>query len=453
LKKVFSYILLMPILTMLGILFIAPVTRADTPLTCNMVTQTGDDDGSFPMTLPFNLQLGDTDYNQVYYSTNGTMSFGQPDGTYWDYPQTPSVSLAGRDWVSFGEGAYTSYGYNDSSFCIEWSVRPYPQSTGELTQIRLVVNKFINGGWHGEITTLGWIPSDIRRGIRAIQGGPVVTMEAAFDVNGGAPIEVPPAPAPTSFTEPPAIPIQCWDGTIIYDPAVCPIEPIPSVTPTPEPSPTATVEPSPTPEPSTQSPEPTLTPSPEPVPSESPSTSQTPTPSPSPSESQSQLPIPVVIPSPSPEQPFLSPTPEVPTPTQSPTPDPDPSSIDLSFDNLTTEQAVEQVLSQYSPQEAVPFSLLEEAGLDYSDLPPEQPIMLENGVVLTASVADALQIFSNPSEILGAVFTDPGKALTAIANIGADMTDTTRKESQKVVVAAVIAAQILTTASMVGRVR
>ena len=443
----------MPILTMLGILFIAPVTRADTPLTCNMVTQTGDDDGSFPMTLPFNLQLGDTDYNQVYYSTNGTMSFGQPDGTYWDYPQTPSVSLAGRDWVSFGEGAYTSYGYNDSSFCIEWSVRPYPQSTGELTQIRLVVNKFINGGWHGEITTLGWIPSDIRRGIRAIQGGPVVTMEAAFDVNGGAPIEVPPAPAPTSFTEPPAIPIQCWDGTIIYDPAVCPIEPIPSVTPTPEPSPTATVEPSPTPEPSTQSPEPTLTPSPEPVPSESPSTSQTPTPSPSPSESQSQLPIPVVIPSPSPEQPFLSPTPEVPTPTQSPTPDPDPSSIDLSFDNLTTEQAVEQVLSQYSPQEAVPFSLLEEAGLDYSDLPPEQPIMLENGVVLTASVADALQIFSNPSEILGAVFTDPGKALTAIANIGADMTDTTRKESQKVVVAAVIAAQILTTASMVGRVR
>jgi hypothetical protein len=77
----------------------------------------------------------------------------------------------------------------------------------------------------------------------------------------------------------------------------------------------------------------------------------------------------------------------------------------------------------------------------------------ENGVILMAAVADALEIFSNPSEILGAVFTDPAKALTAVANIGADMTDATRKESQKVVVAAVIAAQILTTASMVGRVR
>ena len=54
---------------------------------------------------------------------------------------------------------------------------------------------------------------------------------------------------------------------------------------------------------------------------------------------------------------------------------------------------------------------------------------------------------------LGAVFTDPGKALTAVANIGEDMTDATRKESQKVVIAAVIAAQVLTTASMVGRVR
>ena len=149
----------------------------------------------------------------------------------------------------------------------------------------------------------------------------------------------------------------------------------------------------------------------------------------------------------------LSPSPEAPTPIQSPSPDPSPSSIDLPFDNLTIEEAVAQVLAEYSPQEAIPFELLQEAGLDYSDLPPDQPVTLENGVILTAEVADALEIFSNPSEILGAVFTDPGKAITAISNIGSDMTDATRKESQKVVVAAVIAAQVLTTASMVGRVR
>jgi hypothetical protein len=45
------------------------------------------------------------------------MTFGRPDGNYWDYPQTPSVSVAGYDWVSFGEGAYLSYGSTANTFC------------------------------------------------------------------------------------------------------------------------------------------------------------------------------------------------------------------------------------------------------------------------------------------------------------------------------------------------
>ena len=429
----------MPIIGTLAIFFVAPITQANTPLVCNMSTITGDDDGSFPMILPFSLTLGSIEYNQIFYSTNATVTFGQADGTYWDYPQTPSISIAGKDWVSFGEGAYTSYGYNENSFCIEWSVRPYPQSTGPLTQMRLVVTKFSNGGWHGEIITMTELPADARRAIRYERGQDVVPMEAAFDVNGGVPVEVTPAPTPPSFTEPPVVPSE-------------------TPTPTLEPSPTASPEPQPT-----LSPQPTVIPSPEPsVPSSQPSEpvvqpSETASPSPTPSLSPSEYPlqpeVPAVTPSPSPEPETSSPSPEVLAPTESPSPDPSPSSTDLPFDNLTTEQAVSQILEQYSPQEAVPFEIMQEAGLDYSDLPPDQPVMLENGVVLIAEVADALEIFSNPSEILGAVFTDPGKALTAIANIGSDMTDATRKESQKVVVAAVIAAQILTTASMVGRVR
>ena len=597
-KKLFALLRLTPIIALLSILFVVPAVQA-TPLTCNMSTVTGDDDGSFPMTLPFTLQLGNTEYNQIYYSTNGLMSFGRPDGNFWSYPQTPSVTLAGRDWVSWGPGAYTSYGYNESSFCIEWSVRPYPRSSGDLTQIRLVVNRFPNGGWHGEITTLGWIPPDIRRGIVWEQNGTPLPIDAAFDVNGGVPIEVAPAPAPTSFTEPPAIPTQCWDGSTVYAPAtcptepsytcwdgsihhyasecpatppdivcwdnstapwngtcspepppiqcwdgtsvawngtcsvepqvvcwdnsvvhyqsecsstppnivcwngevvpwngvcqqvppplecwngtsvnwdaqcprippdticwdgsviswneVCPIEPTPSPTPTPEPTPTVTQEPTPTPEPSMPSPEPTVIPEPTPEPTINPLPSETPTPTPSPSESQSQLPIPVVIPSPNPEQPFSTPSPEVLTPVENPSPDPSPSSIDLPYDNLTTEQAVEQVLSQYSPEEAVPFEVMQEAGLDYSDLPPDQPVMLENGVILTAEVADALQLFENPSEILSTVLTDPGKALKALANVGADMTPTQRKESEKVIIAAIIAGQLMNAlgaANMIGR--
>jgi hypothetical protein len=128
----------------------------------------------------------------------------------------------------------------------------------------------------------------------------------------------------------------------------------------------------------------------------------------------------------------------------------------LTSDGVLTQDDKEllaDVLVAQADGEAISSEMIDELGLDFEDLPEDQPVSLENGVILLAEVADALEIFSNPSEILGAVFTDPGKALTAVANIGEDMTDTTRKESQKVVIAAVIAAQVLTTASMVGRVR
>ena len=447
-KKIFSYLLLIPIISATVMFLVLPVTQASTPLVCNMSTVTGDDDGSFPMTLPFSLTLGSTDYNQIFYSTNATVTFGNPDGTYWDYPQTPSISIAGKDWVSFGEGAYTSYGYNENSFCIEWSVRPYPQSTGPLTQMRLVVTKFSNGGWHGEIVTMTELPPDARRAIRYERGQDVVPMEAAFDVNGGVPIEVTPAPTPPSFTEPPVVP---------------------SETPTPEP----TLEPSPTasPEPTqSQSPQPTIEPTPQPSeptpqPSETPvQPSETPSPSPTPSSSPSEYPlqpeVPVVTPSPTPEPETSSQEPSVPDQTQSPTPDPTETSTLPSDNNitdgLTLEEsiALNELLTEYGPMDAISFDDFAASGLDYENLPPDQPVMLENGVILTAEVADAIEIFEDPSELLLTALTDPGKALKAFANVGADMTPEQRKESQTVVVASIIVGQVISTTSLViGRIR
>ena len=498
-------ILLVPVVSMLAI-FVASPALSTTPLVCNMSTVTGDDDGSFPMTLPFSLNLGGTEYNQIFYSTNATVTFGQPDGTFWDYPQTPSISIAGRDWVSFGPGAYTSYGYNENSFCIEWSVRPFPQSSGPLTQMRLVVNKFSNGGWHGEIVTMTDLPADARRAIRFERGQPVVPMEAAFDVNGGMPIEVPPAPTPPSFTEPPVVPSETPTPT-------------PTPEPTPEPSPTASPEPQPS-----ESQTPTLEPSPQPSePSPQPSEpvvqpSETSSPSPTPSSNPSEYPLqpeePVVVPSLAPEPEISFPEPEVLTPDESPSPDPDLPSTDLPSDNNITETTDEEtsalvedftqsgtisdaetdqlissflndgfisedevsglsdsltkdgvltedekellvdVILEQAGGNAISTELIDELGLDYEDLPDNQPVMLENGVVLFAEVADALEIFENPSEILGAVFTDPGKVLTAVANIGADMTPEQRKESQTIVVASIIVGQVISTTNLItGRIR
>jgi len=337
-------------------------TPVQANVVCNTYTYTGHDDTAYPANLPFTLKLGLTEYENVFITTNGTLTFGQPDATFHDYPQTPSVSVAGYDWVTWGQGAYVSFGSTENTLCVEWSLRPYPQSQGDLTQIRLVINKYPNGTWHGEVTTFGWLPNDLRRGIRYVQGEPVVTIAGAFDVgDGGVPVEVEPAPAPPSFEEPPVIPT----------PEPSPVPSMPVELPTPEPLDTPTPTPSPIIE-ATQSPEPT----PEVTVSPEPSVTPTPEPSPTPTPSVSEIaPVPVVEPTPiAPDLvPDLEPTPE-------PTPEP----------------VNEQVVAL-----EVPSAL--------------------------ASVPGIVALF---------------EAAEAFMNIGSDMTDEEREQSQSVVVAAVIVGQL-----------
>jgi hypothetical protein len=395
---------------------------------CNTYTYTGHDDTAYPANLPFSLKLGLTEYENVFVTTNGTLTFGQPDATFHDYPQTPSVSVAGYDWVTFGQGAYVSFGSTESSLCVEWSLRPYPQSQGDLTQIRLVINKYPNGTWHGEVTTFGWLPNNLRRGIRYVQGEPVVTIAGAFDVgDGGVPVEVEPAPLPTSFEEPPVVPTP----TPTPEPT-----PTDTATPTPEPTPVTTQTPEPTPEP-TASPEPVVVPEPEP----------TPTPEP-------------VVPYVEPE-PVIEPTPIAPDLEPDLVPEPEPTVepiIEPTVQELTQEviddaladgvltdderELVADALLEEFAGEPITFEALQEAGLDYEDLPPETPVTLENGVVLSAEVADALEIFDSGAEVLATILENPAKALKALVSIGADMTEEEREVSQNTVVAAVVVTQV-----------
>jgi hypothetical protein len=651
LKKIFSYILLMPILASLTTLLVLPANAVIQEQPCNTYSWSGEDDTAHQMILTNPLTLGDTTYNTTYVTTNGTLTFGTPDANFSSYPNTPSISLAGYDWVTFGEGASLSYGSTSTGFCVEWRVRPFPQSTGDLTIIKLTVDTSKLPSWSGIIETTGWLPTDLRRGIRFAPGQDVVTISEAFSINGGVPVEMqtcwdgsiiplsstcpaepppgqcwdgstipwngtcppippdtqcwdgswvtwsqtcPPQPPPVTCwdgsviphnqTCPPTPPditcwngeviswnetcpqmppmVECWDGSEVNWNEQCPPEPPPTIVypegavyitvdengqidysaptgmkinqilfasyGTPEnyqygschsnnslslvqaainnnqividanndvfgdpcggtgkrlsivitievdptyvaPSPTPTASPEPQP---TVSPEPTVTPSPQPTepspeptptsePTLEPSPTSTPTPTPSPSKSESVAPVPQPTPSQSPEPEPSSPSEPTPDPTVSPTPDPSPSSTDLPSDNnitdgLTAEEAIalEELLTEYGPTDPISFESFEESGLDYENLPPDQPVMLENGVILTAEVADAIEIFENPSELLLTVFTDPGKALKAFANIGADMTPEQRKETQAVVVASIIVGQLIASTNLItGRIR
>ena len=111
---------------------------------------------------------------------------------------------------------------------------------------------------------------------------------------------------------------------------------------------------------------------------------------------------------------------------------------------LTIEETVADIIAEAEAEandEAITTEALEEAGLILADLPPETPVQLDNGVVITAAVAVALELFDSPAELISAIFTSPEEVLTAITNIGADMSEEEREESEKTIVASVIAGQ------------
>ena len=109
------------------------------------------------------------------------------------------------------------------------------------------------------------------------------------------------------------------------------------------------------------------------------------------------------------------------------------------------EAAVEAII-EAADGEAITAEAIQEAGLTLEDLPSETPVEIRtddngNAVVITAEVAIALQILESPAELISAIFNDPGQVLTAVANIGADMSDEEREESEEIIVASVIAGQ------------
>jgi polyhydroxyalkanoate synthesis regulator phasin len=114
---------------------------------------------------------------------------------------------------------------------------------------------------------------------------------------------------------------------------------------------------------------------------------------------------------------------------------------------LTTaerELVAEALIESVAPGETLTKEQIQDAGIAYQDLPPEQPVEVrqdENGneVIITADVAAALVLLESPSELIGAIFSDPGEALQALGSIGADMSTEEREEAEKMVVAAVIA--------------
>ena len=109
---------------------------------------------------------------------------------------------------------------------------------------------------------------------------------------------------------------------------------------------------------------------------------------------------------------------------------------------ITIEEAVADIIAEAEANgEAITTEDMEEAGITLADLPADTPVQLDNGVVIEAGTVVALQLLENPVELISAIFENPAEVLTALSNIGADMSEEERTESEQTIIASVIATQ------------
>ncbi len=84
----------------------------------------------------------------------------------------------------------------------------------------------------------------------------------------------------------------------------------------------------------------------------------------------------------------------------------------------------------------------------YTSIDENQIIEYREGVELEAGVAVVFEQLSDPAALIGELFSDPSQTLEALGQLGADMTEEEREDSQSVVVATVIVGQLLGSVSM-----
>lgn len=415
----------------------APTPEGETPTVTTINTCAGDD-VSYQIPITTSVTFDGVQYENIYATTNSVITFGRPDGTFHDYPQTPSISLYSMDWLilpSQKPDEHLIISASDGGFQVNLSARPYG-NYNVPTPTNIVITAAINAD--GTVAIAYSVsgptyPGQTRTGVR-LNDGSIVTLEQYGVVQvqsvptlapdaGGTVITPEPTPSPSSTPEPTPTPSPT------VEPSVEPTStPTPSPTPTPEttpqPSPSPTSTPTPTPE-ETVAPIPVPEPQPEPQPQPEPVV-PAPVPSPRPEPVVIVVP-PVAIPDPEPEivpepevvpepepEPVVEPEPE-PTPEPEIVPEPEPEIVPepvpelepepevvpepeiapeppaveeevtvaetiedaLEDGKLTDEEkavVAEALIASVAPGEALSATDIKAAGLEYADLPPSTPV-------------------------------------------------------------------------------
>lgn len=488
-------------------------TESATPSTSSESTTTLPPmwDASTKINVPFDIKMGNTLYegqgtaSQIYVTSKAFISFGQPDHTFWDWPQTAGIYVYQSDWMTGGEGAYTKITTTENTLKVEWSLHRFGDNNGPLTNV--IWNMTVDpatGEWTG-YSEISGNTSNLyggpRIGVRHSNGGPIQTMSpkvldsvsaeiiaqqqqlvaseslelidlqtqqtlqtSVVQDKGQVLALANSASSQASAAEIAALSefTQAVQGTqslinnliVVVENAETKVQTayivvsdaIASIpTPTPEPSPVV---------PSVPEPQPSIPVTPEPEPSEEPSLEPEPTPEPTPQPEETE---PAVEPTTPPVKPSPEPSPE-PEPLE-PTPpikEPEEESI-ISAEELPEEISTDQLM-QIELSEIVATELSEKQVEALVAAAIETFETAEKGSPEYEQALDALYLAAQADDIvldeellavplLGAALGGAVEVINLLSNAGSDMSPQVRETSEEVIVAAVIAGQVAMTAT------
>jgi hypothetical protein len=198
----------------------------------------GGDDVSYQIPLSVDVTFDGRVFSNIYVTTNSVITFGRPDGTYWTYPSTPSISLYSMDWVVYPNARSDEHlviNSSDGGFQVDISARPIWQQNAQLPTNIVITAAILSDGTVAMAYSVDGPTYDgqTRTGVRLNDGSIV-----SFETYGIEQVSESPTLSPVPTTESPFVP-----------------EPTASPTVSPEPTESATVSPEPTQSP-TVSPEP-----------------------------------------------------------------------------------------------------------------------------------------------------------------------------------------------------
>jgi hypothetical protein len=251
------------------VFLVSPAHAEETAPAVNTIVTPGGDDVSYQIPLTVSVIYDGVTYENVYATTNSVITFGRPDGTYWTYPTTPSVSIESKDWWVLPQQMPDTHfiiNVSDGGFQVDGNYRPYGTFTGDTTSIVITAQIQTDGTVAYSYAVNGPLAGNERTGA-VLTNGTVVPLEQVNIIQVEEAPELEPIPvSPTPEPEP--VPVEPEPVVPVPVP-----EPQPSPPPAPEPQPIEPPAVEPEPE---LIPEPQLPPEPEPEPEPQPAEPEVP---------------------------------------------------------------------------------------------------------------------------------------------------------------------------------